>query len=233
MKVVFLNKDTKKIAKSLKQLHRSSFPVAVRETLNNTAFDVKKFEIKKSAKQNFIVRNERFFNKFSKVVKANGFNVNAMNSKVGMLDQPESANFHEQEVGGSVKRKNIGLDNSRTSNSKDKKVRKPFWLEKGKRTINAGTIKPRNKKSFVVAAKKAHKKNKLLRFGRFIIKVNNVRKTKKGIKLTSKLLYSSVRDRKVDLKPTKFIEEAATAAAPRMKRHFQVAANKQFKKYFK
>ena len=67
----------------LEKLHRSAFPSAVRNTLNETAFNAKKL-IPKNTDNNFTIRQKNLFSRFSKVEKATGFDVKSMSSKVGI-----------------------------------------------------------------------------------------------------------------------------------------------------
>ena len=70
---------------TLEKLHKSAFPVAIRETLNSAAFDVKKNTMPLSAKKSFIERQPTFFKANSKVDKATGFNTSTMKSTVGFF----------------------------------------------------------------------------------------------------------------------------------------------------
>jgi len=71
----------------LEGLHRSAFPSAVRSTLNDAAFEMKKVNIEASARRNMKVKNKTFFRKFTGVERARGFNVGSMGATVGFTDK--------------------------------------------------------------------------------------------------------------------------------------------------
>ena len=99
-----LNIDTKQITKlteNLRQLHKSAFPVAARQTLNDLAFDMKQKQIGPTAQTTFTVRNKAMFSRFSKVQKAQGLNVSGMVAQSGMIDKGPGKTFDKQEKGGS------------------------------------------------------------------------------------------------------------------------------------
>ena len=88
----------------LEKLNRSAFPVAVRTALNSAAFHMKKDAIINSAKDNFIQRKPSFFKANSKVLPANGFDVNTMQSKVGFTGNSQAVeDLEQQEQGGTIK----------------------------------------------------------------------------------------------------------------------------------
>lgn len=127
----------------LERLNRSAFPVAVRSTLNDMAFEAKK-NIPNQAKSKFTIRQNNLFKRFSGVNKAAGYNLNNMQASVGVVDngKPKLAKgLATQETGGNLQgRKLIAHDKARISGSNTKKVKSKYHFSK----IKIGT---KNKKA--------------------------------------------------------------------------------------
>jgi len=113
----------------LERLNRSAFPLAVRSTLNDLAFESKKIVPTKAA-SNFTIRQKNLFKKFVLVNKANGFNVNSMRSEIGIDSQSQpklSKGLETQELGGNLTgRKLIANDKARVSGSNAKKIKSKY-----------------------------------------------------------------------------------------------------------
>lgn len=228
-------KDIKDLSGKLQKLHRSSFPVAVRGTLNDMAFDVKKRHLLPTAKENFDVRGDAFFRKFSSVDKATGFNTNSMTAQAGMRKEPETENFHEQEIGGSIERGAIPNTRARIGGNNKRKLSKKYYLKDAKVVNRNKRNRDGGKKSnFIADAYMAHKKNMFLKASGTLFYVTSFRKLKSGkVKFKLKPLYSIKKGRKVHVNATNFIEESANKSLVNVDRYFKVQANRQFKKYFK
>lgn len=97
----------------LEKLSKSAFPVAVRGTLNDSAFDVKTRTMPVSSKSAFEERQPNFFKANSKFLPALGFNLNAMYSDVGFYEnrlKNSGSNYavkdlEQQESGGTIQKK--------------------------------------------------------------------------------------------------------------------------------
>lgn len=115
----------------LERINRSAFPLAVRSTLNDLAFESKKI-IPKKADNNFTIRQKNLFKRFILVNKAIGFNVNSMSSEIGIDQQSKpklSLGLEKQETGGTLKgRKLIANDKARVSGSNSKKLRSKYYF---------------------------------------------------------------------------------------------------------
>ena len=159
------NKEVVNFANKLEQMRRSDFPVTVRQTLNNMAFDVKKKTLLKHADKNFIIRRPSFFKRFSAVQKANGFDVNTMYSEVGISPGTNLAakNLSKQEKGGKISgRSFIYMDQSRIGGQKSKVVSRRHYLS-SKGIIKGRPNKKRPRKSqFVADAIVAKEQNKFM-----------------------------------------------------------------------
>ena len=220
-------KELAKITKALDGLHKSAFPVAARQTLNDLAFNAKKKELQKTAANNFTVRSRSFFNKFSKVEKASGLDVSKMKANMGMIGK-ETENFHAQEVGGTVEHSTIPNESARISNSDKKRVRKVNYA-KGR------VVRPRSqkKKDFPKNAAIAFKQNKLLKHKGVILKIKSIKKTRKGIVIKSDAIYRDELNRNVRITGTDFIQETAMESMKKLNRFYAKNANQRFKKYLK
>ena len=78
--------DVIKLTNKLDELHRSALPSAVRNTLNNAAFEMKK-NIPFQADKKFITRDKGFFKRMSAVNKASGFDINRMVAETGIISK--------------------------------------------------------------------------------------------------------------------------------------------------
>jgi hypothetical protein len=109
-------------AARLGEMHRSAFPVVMRQTLNKAAFDVKQNTMPEESDV-FIHRKKTFFQANSKVVPAVGFDMNSMRATVGFIPKPDAkdtsvSDLEEQEEGGEIHgRAFIPLATNRVNNS--------------------------------------------------------------------------------------------------------------------
>lgn len=123
------SKNTFRFAEHLEHISKSALPVAVRQTLNSAAYDVKQDTMPKQA-QRFEKRKPTFFKANSAVVAAQGFDVNTMRSLVGF--KPKAADrshsvedLQQQEYGGKIpNRAFIALPTARVGNRWGANVRK-------------------------------------------------------------------------------------------------------------
>lgn len=119
-------KDFAKYERTLNNLHRSAFPVAIRETLNEAAFYQKKMTLPKSWDDNFIVRHKTFLKSHSGVRKSvNTFEIDRMQSKVGTLDKDlagKQLSLHE--TGGNINNRAYQKNAARVGGSINNRVRR-------------------------------------------------------------------------------------------------------------
>ena len=201
----------------LGKLHRSALPVAVRGTLNNAAFETKKY-IPITASRKFITRNKSFFRAFSQVNMARGFDINSMKAEAGINAAKGSKvaeGLEKQETGGSIQgRKLIPHNKGRISSSIKKRVRKKHHFKnikitdarkKGKGSINYLLIKKGGKGT-----------------------VFEVRKVGKKQKLTPVYSYRNTKISRVT--PSPFMKPASLIAAKKMPVFYKKQAERQFKR---
>lgn len=228
----------------LEKLHKSAFPSAVRNTLNNAAFDMKK-NIPGEASKKFVTRNKTFFRRVSAVNKAEGFNVNAMQATTGIsADQELADNLGAQEFGGTVKgKKLVPHSHARVSRSKNKRVAKKYNLNKVRAYDATNTFKSHQgtrKSKFVSAVMgtvKSGRKFMLLKTNNKgtlyeVVSVSsNVRSKKVKIKL--KKLYLIRNKNKHTVPSTGFLKNSAVIASNKMNEFYISNAEFQFKKHLK
>lgn len=204
------------LSTKLDKLHRSAFPVAVRQTLNDAAFLTKKL-VPKVAGQKFTIRQKNFFRAFSVVHKAKGFNVNRMVSVTGINAAKGSEvaeGLEQQEKGGTIQgRKLIPHDKGRISGSYGKKLRSKHRF----RNINISTPRQRKPGSKYLLIKKGGRGT-----------VFQVTRLKTKTKLTPVYVYRKSRKSRVPKTP--FMAPSALVARAKMNGFYREAAERQFKR---
>lgn len=216
MKLEVNTKATQNLTIKLQQMHRSAFPSAVRNTLNDAAFEAKKL-VPNKASQEFTIRQKGFINRFTKIEKAKGFDVNAMNSKIGISKDVDkvSKGLATQETGGNIKsRKLIPHDMGRVSGSYAKKLKSKNQFSK---MGNIGTRQKRVKGAKYILIKNNGGKGTVFEV--------------KNKKLTPIYSYRPTRISHVKARP--FINPSAVDASKKMDFFYKKNAEFQFKKYMK
>ena len=238
------NKAVIELTAKLERLNKSAFPNAVRNTLNNAAFETRKVLPTVGAKQFKYQRNKSFLKYFSTVDKANGWNVNKMVSTVGIdatKNRQLAENLESQEFGGVVRgQKIVPHDKSRVSASRGKRVSRANSKDK----VNAHNAnrayrghKGSRKAKFisaVMSTAESGKKHMLLNYGNkgMIYEVKNVRSNRKTRKVSFKIkkLYN-VRQKKTNtVKPVHFMRASAVHVAKDLNKMYKKSAEYQFKK---
>ena len=203
-----------KLTAKLGALHKSALPVAVRGTLNNAAFETKKF-IPKTAARKFTTRNKSFFRAFSSVNKASGFSINSMASEVGINQGRGSKvadGLEKQETGGTINgRKLVPHDQGRVSGSHNKKLRKKNRFG----NISVVDARKRNgKKGNYLLIKKGSKGT-----------VFEIKGTGKKQKLKPVYTYKNTKKTRVNKSP--FMAPASWIAAKKMPQFYVKNAQRQ------
>jgi len=223
------------LTNKLEKLSRSAFPVAVRNTLNSAAFDMKKDTILKSAEDNFVQRKPTFFKANTKVETAKGFSISRMAASVGFTGKSQAVDdMEQQEKGGKIDgRSFVPLDSARTGNSNSKNIRPNARLKNIKKIIDTKNAKGANdKEKFVKSVNFAgvggfvladYKNEKIL------WRINSIKKTDdEKFKLTA--LYTFKKGRDVNIEPTHFMKEATDVTSKKVDDFYFIQANKQFEK---
>ncbi len=242
------------LTSKLESMHRSALPVAVRETLNQTAFDVKKVELIKETGAKFTKRSPSFFKAFSKVKKATGFNISQMQATVGMVDRKPGGgseqagrNMTPRQRGGRIPgRSLIPLNRSRVANNVKKRVKpanrlsnlKPDFANLVDTELNTAK---KSRQRFVRSSLYA-----VTRFGPGALlkhrgedgktRIYRIQKVGSNVKtrrffLATDPIYSFERGRSVEAgKVVPFTKNAAKRSAGKMNKFFLQQAKRQFKR---
>jgi hypothetical protein len=134
------NMEVVEFANKLEKIHKSALPVAVRQTLNDVAFQAKK-DVKVTFSDSFTERKKNFISSHTVVNKSqNTFNIDQMSSEMGVRKGKSNAGdeLSFQELGGTISDKAaIPTANVRIGGNDNKLVSKRFYLEnlKGKGII--------------------------------------------------------------------------------------------------
>lgn len=228
------NSAVVKITKDFEMMHRSAFPVAVRNTLNSAAFDVKKTTMPKYAESNFEKRQANFFKANSRVNMARGFSLTSMQSEIGFI--PFSGNnkavddLEQQEEGGRIKgRSFIPLEAARSGGSWNKNVRRNMRISGINNIKNAKNAKGKNKSQKLVSSIHSVGQGGFVLSGNVMFQVRRL----SGRKFTLSRVYAFKKSRSVNVKATHFMREASIESAEKMEKFFSVEAEKQFKRNFR
>jgi len=223
-----------KLTEALKGLHRSAYPVAVRQTLNDLAFDTKQKQLITNSNVTFTIRNKNFIKNFSKVDKADGFDVNSMVASAGMIDKGAGKTFDLQEKGGSYSHENVPFNNARVGGSNRGKISKQFYFNLPKIDRSKANRKRSKKSQFVADAFMSKKLKMLFWHGGTLFRTTQFKPNKGGVDMRLKAIYTSKKGQKVNVEATNFVEKSATKSVTiNAQRFYKRAVNRQFKKYFK
>lgn len=241
MRIDINNIEVKRFSDRLRQMHRSNLPIVVRQTLNDMAFDVKQHTLLKSADKAFILRNPGFFKKHSGVKKAVGWDVNSMESIVGIEPKGIKAaeQLTKQEFGGTISNRSaIYMKSARVSGSNAKKVRRQNYL--GTKGIVRGrpSAGRTRKSNFVAAAYMAQKEGKFLLWegskNETIFDIKSVGFTGKGRHRSAKINAVAIADyeknRSVNLQARPFLKPASLLSYQKANTFFAQNAKKRFEK---
>ena len=222
--------------KKLESISRSAMPNAVRSTLNGMAFDVKKTTMPKSAEKNFTIRKKNFFKANSRVEMARGFDVNGMHSVVGFKSlgkkNPSVDDLKFQERGGKIKKRDfIPVDESRTGKAHSRLVSKKNQLGNIRNVVKVGDTNGKSgRQKFVKSVLRAGKGGHILTHNQ-LVRVDGIRKTKRGLKFRLKTLYTYKDNRSANIKATHFMKEATDQTSRKGKGIFNKEAVKQLKRF--
>ena len=231
----------------LERLNKSAFPAAVRATLSDGAFEMKKTNILESAKRNMVVRNKTVFKKFTGVERARfNRNVEAMSATVGFIPKdgvkgskvPDGMEANEK--GGTDDDGWMYLKKTRVTGSKDRLVRNKSRFKKSNilNTRKARNIATKKSLNFVQLAFESFDQKKAFHF-----------RTKKGLVLAQATSFIDggkgspkikldflMRDRKnfkAKSKATHFNKEAAQKTQKQMEGFYQKNAEFHFAKVWR
>ena len=232
-----------KHAATLERLHRSAMPVAVRNTLNSAAFDVKKTTMPAQAGKQFIHREKNFFKANSRVQMAQGFKLSAMKATVGFVSLGGTNHavddLQQQEHGGTIGgRTFIPLAQARTGGSWRRKPRRNARISDIKNIVDAKDGNGKNEKEqfirscihagvggWVLGNRENTGGNRILYQVRSLVK--------KGNQTIAKVvpMFAVKTGRKVKPQATHFMHTASMQSGGKMEGYFKQHAEKQIQKY--
>lgn len=235
-------KDIKNMSAKLAKASRATFPVAVRSTLNDMAFDVKKNQLIPvlKNKSGMTIRNESFFRKYSGFQKAEGFKIESMYSQVGMMPSGNASKavnrLDEQDIGGTLGDRNFVPDeNVRQGKTRSGKVRKSGFIQRQKLIAKVSWGDKQKLIREVTGSKiKSGGKGKgnVIIYGSILYEIVGFKRIRKNntIKLHLIKLYSYDKGRKIAVKPHRFMQKSATPAGNKMQEFFNANMAKQLKR---
>lgn len=231
-----------KFTNTLEKLHKSALPVAIRESLNGAAFDVKTKTMPSKAASTFISRTkgDQFFKANSKVDKATGFNVNGMIAGVGFFENKlinQSTNWavkdlEQQEDSGIINLKTfIPTVFARQGGTKKGLVKPNFRLNKIRpKIVNANTLSGKNERQkYVIASHKAG-------IGGFVLYKRmlwQIKSFKANAKIERIPIYSVTKGRNVKVKGTQFMKLASLESNKKLEGYYIAEAKKQIDRLIK
>lgn len=236
----------------LERIHRSALPVAVRQSLNRAAFDVKTNTMPKEAKR-FIQRSPTFFRATSKVAPAQGFDIRTMVATVGFMPQSgikesgsATENLEQQENAGQIEhRAFIPLAAARAGGSWRRRVvaKRTLAYINSRQSVGA--------QRSIVDALHSTSKNKKVRFiraalaagkggfvlgtekrngARKLLAINSIKRVGRNLEINSTAIYNVKAKRKVNVKSTKFMRKASLYSAKSIEKYYGEEAKKQIAK---
>jgi hypothetical protein len=245
-----LNVNTKAnivLTSKLERLNKTAFPSAVRSTLNDAAFEMKKTNIAESAKKNMTVRNKTVFKKFTGVKRATGFNIRSMEAEVGFIPKDGlkgskvPIGMESNEVGGTDSSGFMYMPKTRTSNRSTRLVRRNARYNKSKvLKIGRGAtnINSKSKSRFIVSAIESVEQKKPFHFatkkGFFLVQATSYNQGPDGkTKVKLDFLMRGRNKFKARAKATHFNREAALKTAQQIEVFYKKNAEYQFNKIWK
>ena len=223
-------------ANNLEKMGKTKLPIAVRQTLNSVAFEMKKNTLLTVTDNKFVNRSPNFFKALSKVEKAEGFDINSMQSKVGFTEKGLKGknnyavqDLKAQEYGGRIDKKTFiptkearggSLNNLVKPQNRLRAIRRKFVDAQKQKGVN-------RKQQFVKAVLKA-KPNGYVLGEKMLYRINSIAQNiaTRAIEYDATPLYSVKKGRSIKVDQSKFMEISANEAARKMQSFFIMHANK-------
>lgn len=222
--MIRLDIDSREVVKNtarMERVRKTAIPNAVRNTLNNAAFDVKQNTMPARAAATFEKRQPNFFRANSRVEKASGNDIMRMQSVVGF--KPLSGTNHavddleQQEHGGNIGgRSYVPLPKARAGNSWNKNVRRSARIsDVRKKVVDANDSKGKNdKEKYTRAAIHAGKGGWVLgnkvngKGNRMLYQIRSIVRRGKHMKIKSVAMHALKKGRHVNPAATHFMQKA-------------------------
>lgn len=241
-----VNAYTKKLA----TINRSALPVAIRQTLNAAALDVKMDTMIQESDKAFIKRKPTFFKAASSVALAKGFNVENMAAAVGFISRGgakdaghATQDLDQQDEGGNIaKRAFIGDNKARIGGVLAGSIRSNLRIGSIKPLIRDALKEPgirTDAQKFIAAAVKQGKGGFVIgtvrsaKGARALLKINSIKRKDGRTVVNSTAVYSVKAGREAHIKATHFMELAAVDSYKKMAMVFVKNAQAQIAKAIK
>lgn len=229
----------------LEKLHKSAFPSAVRNTLNDAAFDMKQKTVLESARKNFkSVKEPRLLKNSLLVKKATGFDVKNMTSRVGLIRLKNDleayvSGLEKQETGGIIDTGARYLKGARGGNKANGRVRTENYYDKDKVISGRSKRKGTRKSKFIARMYMSLKLGKPFfgnsMKGNMLFKTITASTNRNSRQTKYKIVPLMMSRSKVvsKIKRTNFMSEAAEMTGKKLEIFYNKNANFQFKKHLK
>jgi hypothetical protein len=169
------SQEIKGLTEKLKELHRSAYPVTIRQTLNDAAFEAKKI-VPNVFDDKFTVRKKNFIKTHTAAVKSkNTFDIDKMESFIGVIKGKSLAGnqLQAQELGGTIPNRDyLPLNSARVGKNRAKLLSKKYWLKNIKPTANKSM---HSSQAFIRAAFKAGKGG-FVQYDRLLFEIKTIKK---------------------------------------------------------
>ena len=234
-------KQVETIYAELHKAHRAALPNAVRFTLSDLAFDVKKNTLIQALhKTPMHIKSDSLFKGNSSLKKATGWDIGAMYSQAGLVDTMKAGRtmrrMKQQDEGGQLKHEDIALNNARVGTKEGGRVKKIAYKNKIKvwgQPVKFGDTQGLIKAVTVSKINRGGKgKGNAVIYGKILYEIVGFKQfAKNKIKLHLSKLYSTENNRSVKVKPNHFTDKAANLTGVKTEAIFMENARKQLKKF--
>ena len=229
--------DAVLFSNKLEGLRKTALPYAVRNTLSNTAKDVKTKTMIATSGKSFIKRKPQFFKYASTVQFAKGTDINTMNAKVGFRDIPNDKgraveDLEKQEHGGTIGgRTFVALKEARAAKSWHRSVKKRDRIAALNKIVDSEDAKGSSPKQRFTKSVIHAGKGGLVRGNQkarnIVFRVNKIVRKRGDTSAGLTPLYSVDKGRKVEPKATHFMRTASMRSAKKMPDIFKHEAQRQ------
>jgi len=210
-----------KLTNRLEKINKVAMPLAVRSTLNDAAFDLKKKELPASYNDHFTVRKPSFLRAGTTLQKfAKTYKISEMQSAVGL--NSKGAKLAEQEEGATVKREYIPFDSTRGGDS-NRLGSKKYYLK----NIKPNTKKPMYKNQELIRTAFRAGAGGFLIYNDVLYEVRTIQKKPK-LYINLLDLYSVKGSRMIKLDKREFFKEASAKSYNKFEDFYTKNANYQF-----
>lgn len=229
-----------KFTNTLEKLHKSALPVAIRESLNEAAKDVKQNTMPKKAASTFVNRTKdgQFFKANSKFNYARGWDVNNMVASVGFFENKlvnQSTNYAVKDLEGQEETGMLNMKTfiptvfARNGGTKKGLVKPNFRLNKIREKGIVETNKMlggNDRQKYMFAAYKAGKGGFVI-YKKILWQINRIEDSGNSKKVFRTPIYTVSKGRNIRVKSTHFMKLASLETNKKMEGYYIGQAKKQ------